>query len=339
MGTHPARAFAVALAVSGWSSHGFGFPTSRLAYARGNGAEACPEESTIRQAVAARLGYDPFFPAADKTIVARILRHREELRATVELVDDRGMVRGVREFKAPVGQCDELVATMALAISIAIDPTNPGILGDAPKARPEAARVNPASLDKPAPPPASDRPVTPERSPEAEVTQKPTEPLNTELRFGAAVVGALGTAPAATAGLGLSAGVRRGFWSINLEGHDELPASADVGLGQVRTSRWAGGIAPCLHVARVLVCVPTWLGSLRADGVGFATSRTAYAFYAASGLRLGMEVPVTARLTFRPELDVLATLSPVDLQVDAVTRWAAPRFAAMLRAVLVVHFP
>src|SRR5688500_17870579 len=99
MGAHPARAFAIGFAICSWCADGFGFPTSRLTYARGAGAEGCPEELTVRQAVAARLGYDPFFAAADKTIVARILRNREELRATVELVDDRGMVRGVREFK------------------------------------------------------------------------------------------------------------------------------------------------------------------------------------------------------------------------------------------------
>src|SRR6185503_7935336 len=165
-------------------------------------AEACPAEPTVRQAVAARLGYDPFFAAADKTIVARIIRNREELRATVELVDDRGMVRGVREFKAPADQCDELVETMALAISIAIDPTNPGILGDAPKARSEPPHLKPASLDKPAPPaPASDRPAVPAVSTEIDRAEKPDEAVNTELRFGAALVGALGTAPAATAGL------------------------------------------------------------------------------------------------------------------------------------------
>src|SRR6188508_1378839 len=114
MGAHPARAFAVGIVVFAWCASSSAFPTSRLTYARGNGAEACPDEPVVRQAVAARLGYDPFFAAADKTIVARIQRSREELRATVELVDDRGIVRGVREFKAKSGQCEELVATMAL---------------------------------------------------------------------------------------------------------------------------------------------------------------------------------------------------------------------------------
>src|SRR5689334_9833347 len=160
MGAHRGHAFALALGVFIYCAHAVAFPTSRLTYARGNGAESCPEEPTVRQAVAARLGYDPFFAAADKTIVARITRNRDELRATVELVDDHGIVRGVREFKARAGQCAELVATVALAISIAIDPTNPGILGEPPKARTEPLRPKPASLERRATP--SERPAVPQ---------------------------------------------------------------------------------------------------------------------------------------------------------------------------------
>jgi hypothetical protein len=100
-----------------------GFPSSRLVYARGEGAESCPPETFVRQAVAARLGYDPFFVSADKTIIAEIARDRGELRGRVALVDERGFVQGAREFRLPPGQCDELVATMALAVSIAVDPT------------------------------------------------------------------------------------------------------------------------------------------------------------------------------------------------------------------------
>jgi hypothetical protein len=340
MGAPSARAFGAALAVFLAGAHASGFPTSRLTYARGSGAEACPAEPTIRQAVAARLGYDPFFAAAEKTIVARIIRIREDLRATVELVDDHGLVRGVREFKARSGQCDELVATMALAISIAIDPTNPGILGDPPKAKPEPLRPKAASLDRH--PPASERPALPTApAPEVDAAEKPNdaEATSSELRVGAAVVGAIGTAPTATAGLALSAGIRRGIWSLNAEGRSELPGTIATDGGQVRTSLWAGGVAPCLHFDPLSICASVWLGSLRAQGVEFPTSRVDHAVYAATGVRLGLEMPVTERLFFRPELDVLATLFPVDLQVDGATQWTAPRFSTLLRAGLVARFP
>jgi hypothetical protein len=53
------------------ASTGLAFPTSRLVYERGPGVEHCPDQAAIREAVASRLGYDPFFPSSDKTIVAR----------------------------------------------------------------------------------------------------------------------------------------------------------------------------------------------------------------------------------------------------------------------------
>jgi hypothetical protein len=77
----------------------------------------------MRKAVAQRLGYDPFFPAAEKTIVSQIIRDRAELRGSVQLVDGQGIVRGMRAFKVGADECEELVAAMSLAISIAIDPT------------------------------------------------------------------------------------------------------------------------------------------------------------------------------------------------------------------------
>jgi hypothetical protein len=339
MGVHRARTFAFAIGACLLCARALAFPTSRLTYARGSGAEACPEEPTIRAAVAARLGYDPFFAAADKTIVARILRHREELRATVELVDDRGVVRGVREFKARAGQCDELVATMALAISIAIDPANAGIVGPPPKAPANPPRSATASLDRPAPPRM--QPAPPAPPPEADVPEPADQPApsSSELRAGVALIAALGTSPTLTAGLALNAGIRRGIWSINAEGRAELPGATDVGSGRVRTSLWAGALVPCVHFDPLLLCATAWLGSVRAQGVGFPTSRTDDAFYAATGLRLGFEVPMTTHWTFRPELDLLGTLFPVDLQVDGTTQWVAPELSALLRAGVMARFP
>jgi hypothetical protein len=340
MGAHAAREVAVGLAISLWSAPVLAFPTSRLAYARGAGAEACPEEPRVRQAVAARLGYDPFFASAEKTIVARIIRTRDELKATVELVDDRGLVRGVREIKAKAGQCEELVATMALAISIAIDPTNPGILGEPPKTQAEPVRAKPAALDRL--PPKEDRPTQPtSRLPDVDTVERPeaaSEEIS-ELRAGAAVIGAVGTAPAATLGVALSAGIRKSSWSFNVEGRSELPGTIETGGGWVRTSLWAGGIAPCLHFDPFAFCATAWLGSLRAQGFGFPTSHTERALYAAAGLRMGVELPLTHRFAFRPELDLLAPLFPVDLKVDGATQWAAPGFSALLRAGIVARFP
>ena len=342
MGAHRARAFAVGIGVFLCGASAAAFPTSRLTYARGTGAETCPAEPIIRQAVAARLGYDPFFATAEKTIVARIQRSRDDLRATVELVDDRGIVRGVREFKARNGQCDELVATMALAISIAIDPTNPGVLGGTPKPRPDPPQPTPASLERPAP---ANRPIaaaSPPAPPEADAPEPDPgrEEAAIELRAATAAFGALGTAPAPTTGLALSIGFRKGAGALHAEGRAELPAStADNGSGRVRTSLWAGALVPCLHVDPLSVCAPVWLGSLRAQGIGFPASYVDHALYAAIGLRVGVEIPLSSRWAFSPAVEVLGPLFPADLSVDGISQWKAPALSAFLRAGFAAHFP
>jgi hypothetical protein len=341
---HPTCKLALAVALTTGSA--LAFPSSRLTYVRGKGAEACPDESAVRHAVAARLGYDPFFPSADKIIVARIAWSRDELRATVELVDARGMLRGVREFKSSPRQCDELVAAMALAISIAIDPTNPAILGGTPaparpEAKPAAAPVPSATAAKPPEAPAAE-PVAPARArgESGDVPRAKTpEASRTSFRAGAAVLAALGTAPNTTAGLAIFGGVRRGPWTFQLEGRAELPATTAGMGGSVRTSLWAGGIIPCVHWDPVFLCATVWLGSLRAQGVGFSTSRVDRGVYAAAGGRIALELPLNEWLSFRPSVEFLTTLIPAELQVDGMTQWTAPQYATLLRAGLSARFP
>ena len=57
--------------------------------------------------------------------------------ANMRLVDDDGIIQGSRELSDELGNCGELVASLALAISIALDPS--AALGDTPEAPPEPA--------------------------------------------------------------------------------------------------------------------------------------------------------------------------------------------------------
>jgi hypothetical protein len=98
------------------------FPTSRLTYVRNKGAELCPPEEVVRTEVATRLGYDPFFVWAERTIVAQVWREPKGYRAAVQLVDAKGLVSGSRALRSQSDDCSELVKAAALAISISIDP-------------------------------------------------------------------------------------------------------------------------------------------------------------------------------------------------------------------------
>jgi hypothetical protein len=344
----------VAILVS-TSRAGLGFPSSRLTYIRAAGTEACPNEAAVRRAVAARLGYDPFFPSADKTIVTRITRARETLHASVELVDDNGMVRGIREFDAAADQCEELVAAAALAISIAIDPTNPSILGGAPPPKapvPEKAPDHPPAQLSPEPTQEAERRAGAGKTgPDASTSRalgeerkglagRSSSEASFAVRPGIAVIGALRTAPAAAIGFGAFLELRQGDLSIGLEGRFDLPASTSMSEGgRLRTSLWVGSVLPCFHASRFFVCATGSVGSLGAESLGLTNSRTNNTFYAGLGVRIGLEIPLTERLFLRPQLDVVGALFPAELQVDRVTRWTAPPYAILAGIGLGARFP
>jgi hypothetical protein len=66
-----ARGAAVAVALTLLASAAHATPSMRVVYQRGQSVEHCPDEAALRGAVEQRLGYDPFFPWADRTIVVR----------------------------------------------------------------------------------------------------------------------------------------------------------------------------------------------------------------------------------------------------------------------------
>ncbi len=209
-------------------------------YARGPGAEQCPEQDVVRKAVATRLGYDPFFPASDKTIVARILRDSARLRGEVELIDEHGVELGLREFSAEANQCDDLVRAMALSISIAIDPKSAETYAQGPPDEPpaesakapETAEPAEQRAPLPAPPIAPSPPLAP--TPKTRNDDAPAPPASrhseaSELKWsaGLGVLGWFGVAPEPMPALFGFASARRGAWSLAFAGRASLPATTE----------------------------------------------------------------------------------------------------------------
>jgi hypothetical protein len=308
----------------------FAFPSSRLVYARGEGAESCPSEPSLREAVARRLGYDPFFPAAERTLIARIARDRDELLGRIELVDDAGFVRGAREFRIAAQRCDDLVAIMALAISIAIDPTSDA--ASAPRVEPDPPESE-VRAPTPAPErrPALDLKERAAASPKVRAPSTRSSPL--EPRAGLSLTTSLGTAPNAALGASVSLGVRWRSVSLHLEGRHDWVASVAVPTGGAAgTSLWLGGVAPCFHGDPWFFCGVVSIGSMRASGDGLVQSRTGNASYQAAGGRVGLEIPLAGPVFFRPELDLVAHLTRLELRVDGAPVWSLPPFSVQLGA-------
>ncbi len=346
-------AFGLAVCALGITRRAAAFPTSRLVYARGPGAEQCPEQEAVRQAVATRLGYDPFFPASDKTIVARILRDSDRLRGEVELIDEHGVELGLREFSAEANQCEDLVRAMALSISIAIDPKSAETyaqgppdepLADSAKA-PESAEPAPRRAPLPAPPSAASPPLAPTpKTLEYDARNEDTapEPVARPLQWsaGLGVLGELGVVPELAPALFGFASARRGAWSLAIEGRGNLPASAERGGVSFSTSSYALDLAPCVHLGVAFACEVTALDWLSASGTQ-AAAQSGTSLSLLLGGRLGVEFPVASSVGVVADGEMLVNPWPERIVASgqgSAPLWREPALSGAFGLALAVHF-
>src|SRR5262249_43222302 len=99
---------------------------SRLVYVRGEGASTCPNESTLRQAIAARIGFDPFGAGARpsaREVRVIIDRRAGGLTAIVEVRGEDGALEGERSIESSASSCEELASAVVVTVSVALDPS------------------------------------------------------------------------------------------------------------------------------------------------------------------------------------------------------------------------
>jgi hypothetical protein len=303
---------------------------SRLVYGRTPEAQACPDESALRHAVAERLGYDPFVVAARTTVVAEIFVDSGRLKARVNWMEG-GTTLGSRELVSDDGDCDELVAALALAVSIALDPMATGA--------PETTEVTP-----PAPPandeafPAWETPTTAPASPVADVPRprhggRTPHALGLELGGGAHVL--TGGLPAPSEGFSLFARLRPApWWSLALEGRIDLPVERNAigGSGVVEAWSWGTVLVPCGQFRFAAACALGELGEIIGKGKGVSSPRQERAFTAALGARALLTWPLAGSWGFEAHADVLASLSRTELGLNDSSVWRAPAVAGLFGA-------
>ena len=303
---------AVCLTSSSVAAAGPNQQAVRLAYTRGEGAEHCPDELELRNAVTARLGYDPFEQGADHVLSATITHQGGKLVGRMSVRDADGALEGSRDITSSENDCSELSSALALAISIAIDPLS--------LTRPQPAPVPsaPACPKAPTPPcPVLPEPPAPAPAPEPE----PDHPIG--FRASAGFHGAFGAAPGPAAfGLAAAAGIRWRALSVAVGGRIDFPSSKDAGVGTVSSSLVLGTLAPCGHVSIFSGCALAVVGALRGENVGAQVRDTTP--FAAAGARAGLELPIYGALGVRISADLLATLTRTALSIDDVEVWTTP---------------
>ena len=333
------------------SGNAAGAPSSveaRLFYARGAGAQSCPDEGGLRQAVAARVGFDPFVPEAPISISVELAQESARLRARITIAE-KGIEKGSQLLEQAVApgdvgaHCEELLAAVALTVTIALD-ANDKNAREAPSSAISAqppfvpgpvvsSEAQPPSLATPAP--LHDR--KPEAAPPIVLS-----PSNRDRKFSLWVApgarASFGAWPALGAAANLFVELRSGRFGLGLEGRYDLPVTVSLGPGEMASvSHTTGSVLSCAHFGWLSPCAIATFGETRAHGeVPGGTIATA--FYGAFGARIGGEVPIASRLHLLASADVVGVATPTHVAIGPNVVTTGPIEASAGVAMLVSIF-
>jgi hypothetical protein len=256
----------------------------------------------------------------------------------MHLVDADGIIRGSRELSESRGHCDELVAALALAISIALDPS--AALGDGPAdtqpaatteaTKPTASKSDLASQAEtkalesaPATQPASASSATKPLAPPTKI-QPQGYPKGMPIGLRAGVFSSLGVAPALAVGFRVGANVRRDWFELGAEFSDQLEASRAASDGGVIGSLAEGMLAPCFTSHALAACGLLNLGSLKSQGKDVPQPVNHRSLYGALGARLELSPQLFDKLYLLVNGDALKSLTPITLRLHGEDVWHTP---------------
>ena len=310
-------------------------PAFRLVYVREAGTESCPEEVELRMSVAARLGYDPFSPSAGAAVIARVGRTGERLTGSVEIADETGISRGLREIEAAGGRCDELARALSLSVSIAIDPER--ALGQ-PEAETERAPARGVSESIPV-----FRARAPDFQERDEATSMPVRRRRgPHFSLGGSGAVSFGLAPSPAYGGSVLARLSLNRISFGLDGRFARSAFAKIdALDGAELSITVGAASPsiCLYRSALSLCGVGAFGVFQVESQGIAEPRSDQAFHAAAGAALGFEPRLSDRVRLLAQIEVLVALTRPEVKIDGREVWAPASWVGAGRLGLLVDFP
>jgi hypothetical protein len=287
---------------------------ARLVVTREKGAGECPDERGLRDEVGARLGYEPFTPDAPSLVVVLFRREGATFRATVQMRDAAGNVKGERTLSSSHGDCEELASTTTLTISILLDPRS-----SMPPPRPS----EPEPVPDVATPSATDQPSSKSALPPL----VPSYP--TRLRVTATGIGSLGNAPAPAAGLLVGVGAEHRWWSASAEFRTDWPASDAINSLEARTRFTGGNLVPCAHLGNACACGVLSLGAIQGDVGGASPSRQS-TFHAMIGPRVGLSIPIDRWLWLDAHVDASYALTRTTLRVAGSDLWSTSTMSGLV---------
>jgi hypothetical protein len=292
----------------------------KLAYDVDPSVTGCPDEAALKREVKSRLGSDPWQPNTARTVLVAVTRTHDGLQACIQLQEADGSILGTRILRAAQGECRELGAAMALAISIAIDPKR-------------ASRLPLKQTNKQTPP------VTVHRQAPASRVLEP-HPSGPRLTLSLGGMLALGTAPNPTGGLELQVALRWTTYSLAVEGRFDFPASAELQSGRISALLGGGSLLGCASHRMLFGCAVFTAAALRGSGHELVNAQQVTLPYIAAGLRGGVEYSIISRWSLRAHGEILAPFGHLTFE-DSSTKepfWTTPDLSGSIALSAVCTF-
>lgn len=290
----------------------------RLVYERATPEHACPDESALRQLVAARLGKDPFSPVAASVVTVKLSGAGPfQSDVTLETPDSpprRKTLNGAA--------CLELLQSTAVAVALAVDPLlqkpepQEFVLPPLPPPPPAPIRGPARPEPQPTPPAPSNASKLKDAEPEPEL-----QPLTWSVS--AAITANAGTSniPQPTPRAEVRTG--RNAWSVGLEAQLSVPLTFRLSTGGwLSITVFRVGLVPCLTWKWFSGCVDVTLGAMGLEGGGLTASRGATVFFSSTELRAMLLIPFTSRFSAGAMGEVGFALSRPSAVVAGQTVWA-----------------
>jgi hypothetical protein len=296
----------------------------RLRYERLAGAESCPEESQLRDAIATRLGSDPFSDQGKRLLEIRIGAQGEWLEAHIGLIGENGTTSGQRDLRSRSRECQDLATVIVLTASMVLNPLTPPAT--------EAAPPLSAAADEQAAQEGESVTAT------ATTTPAGSTRSGTVFETGVALVGEVGSASAPSLGLALQLGLAWPLFSITLEGQANLPRNQTLTPGSVASSQITGSLVPCFTSWHLGACGLISAGATIVTPNGISPSGTQSVPFFGLGARVYGGLPLTDWLETRLQLDLLIPVTQTTIALDGTTEWTSSPVIGSAALALVTRF-
>lgn len=300
----------------------------RLDYQADPTLDGCPTDDAFRSLVSTQLQYDPFRTDADHQVVARAERAEQGIRGFVRWYDASGAQRGERELQANDRDCAAFAKAMSFAIAVQVQlMITEDVASDEARAKEPPAAAEPPKEPAPERRPRSSTPAPPADAPE------PDERGGTEYLLGLGPGVSVGLTPAAVAEGRVAAGVRWGRLGLEIGGEASLPSRRETEPGRGFEQRLAlGTLAGCVSFGVLFGCALQKLGAVEVQGFGVDVPQAPAGLIALSGIRLGAGDRFGSRWFGSLRVDVLATLTRWEVELDGQAVWKPPPVSLTLGA-------